>query len=147
MVKKRPVGIIVFSSLVIASSVIMVLSYYFLQMPIAASTFAMTFSIYPVELLFIMTFLPLFIGNWFFAVVGAACGIGVLFLNNVFRIICIVLAGLKIIAVVGIRIVMIKLLMKEPWSVQQVVFVILSLAVPVLYIIYLTRPKVKALFR
>ena len=146
--KKPSFGITLMSILLILSSLIIISGYYFSALiPPLAFNLSMIFTIYPIEAIFVLPFGSAAMVNLTLGIIGILCGVGLLFLNKFIRIFCFILASLKIIFVILMRIVVSKVMMNEPWTTQSIIFVALALLVPLGYIIFLTRPKVKEQFK
>ena len=147
MKKVVPILTMVLGGLLIACNAVMLLTYYFSQwFPHLCFNLSMIFGINLSELIMFFPMGMMSTANLVLTSIGMVCGLGIILTNRVFRILVIILAGLKILCLIGIRYILFKVVAGEGWSTSQIISAIISLAVPIGYIIFLTRRSVKEYF-
>ena len=133
--------------LLIACNAVILLSYYFPQwFPNLCFSLSMIFGITLSEVVMLFPWGATSTVNLVVTIIGIVCGLGIVLTNRVFRTLVIILAGLKIIALIGIRYILFKIIPGEGWQTSQIIWAVVSLAVPIAYIIFLTRSSVKQYF-
>jgi hypothetical protein len=97
-----------------------------------------------------LIFLPLGkigIANLILTSVYAVCGLGLLLTIGFFRVITIILAILRIIAFVGLRLIFFKIAMGSPWQTGDILPAIISIAIPLIYLVFFFHPRVRNMFK
>ena len=142
-----PILTMVLGGLLIACNAVILLTYYFSQwFPSLCFNLSMIFGINLSELVMFAPSGMTGTVNLVLTSIGIVCGLGIILTNRVFRILVIILAGLKILCLIGIRYILFKMVSEQGWDTAQIISAIISLAVPIGYIIFLTRRSVKEYF-
>ena len=147
--KKWPgLAIIAIGFLIIVSNLIVLLFYYYPDLlPGWVFNLGVIFGIYPSEALIFLPLGNIGLANLILTIIYAVCGLGLLLISRIFRIVTIVLAILRIVIYVGLRLIFFKIAMDSPWQMIDVFVAIVSIGVPLAYLVLLFSPQVKTLFK
>lgn len=147
--KKWP-GLIVtaIGFLIVVSNIIVLLFYYYPDLlPGVVFNLGVIFGVYPSEALIFLPLGKIGLANLLLTCLYMICGLGLLLISKIFRIITIVLTILRILTFVGLRLVFFKIVMGSPWQMGDILPAIISIVVPVVYLVFLFHPQVKLLFK
>jgi len=142
-----PILTMVLGGLLIACNAVILLTYYFSQwFPSLCFNLSMVLGVNLSELIMFAPSGMTITVNLVLTSIGIVCGLGIILANRVFRILVIILSGLKILCLIGIRYILFKVVSEQGWDTAQIISAIISLAIPIGYIIFLTRRSVKEYF-